>query len=155
MVYQLKFIKLKEEYTCYRSENSQDIILANTNSLSEDNVNNLFLTFIDGEDPKVALRYSILVKQYVISRPAYNYYKILDELSSSDNIFSQSQPGYFNGNITNIDNPGEKVIGFFDVSSVSDKRIFFNHGDFFDPGRRPFLFGFILSYRDSQLTCTY
>ena len=125
--------KTKEEYTCYRSENSNDIILANTNSLSEDNVNNLLLTFIEGEDPKVALRYSILVKQYVISRAAYSYYKILDELSNSDNIFSQSQPGYFNGNVKNVNDSNEKVIGFFDVSSVSDKRIFFNHEDFFDP----------------------
>ena len=124
--------KTKEEYTCYRTEESQDIILANTNSLSEDNVNNLLLTFINADDPKLARRYSVLVKQYVISRGAYNYYATLEELSGSDNIFSQSQPGYFSGNIENINNPDEKIIGFFDVSSVSTKRTFFSYEDFFD-----------------------
>ncbi|TDN78555.1 uncharacterized protein DUF4249 [Salegentibacter sp. 24] len=131
--------KIKEEYTCYRTEESQQIILANTNSLSENNVNNLLLTFIANDEPKLALRYSIFVEQYVISRGAYNYYAILEELSDTDNVFSQSQPGFFAGNIENVNNPDEKIIGFFDISSVSKKRIFFNYDDFFDsPHPRPY-----------------
>jgi len=124
--------KTKEEYTCYRTENSQDIILANTNVLSENNLNNLLLTFINADDPKLARRYSILVKQYVISRGAYNYYATLEELSGSDNLFSQSQPGFFEGNIKNTNNQDENIIGFFDVASVSTKRIFFSYDDFFN-----------------------
>jgi hypothetical protein len=126
--------KQKEEYTCYRTDESQDIILANTNSLSEDSVNNLFMTFINSDDPKLSNRYSILVKQYVISRGAYTYYEILEELSGSDNLFSQSQPGFFAGNISNINNLEEKIIGYFDVSSVSVKRLYFNNEDFYNPG---------------------
>lgn len=130
--------KQKEEYTCYQTNNSQDIILANTNSFSEDSVNDLLINFIDSDHPKISNRYSLLVKQYVINREAYSYYQILEELSGSENIFSQSQPGYFEGNIENINNPDEKVIGFFNVSSVSTKRIYFNYEDFYDPdGIRP------------------
>lgn len=125
--------KIKEEYTCYRTEGSQEIILANTNSLSEDSVNDLLINFIGSDNPKISNRYSILVKQYVISRGAYTYYKILEELSGSDNLFSQSQPGFFSGNITNINNPVEKVIGYFDVSSVTSRRTYFNYEDFYDP----------------------
>lgn len=129
----VEVFKTKEEYTCYRTERSQKIILANTNSLSEDNVNNLLLTFIEAEDPKIARRYSILVKQFVVSRGAYNYYKTLKELSGTDNIFSQSQPGFFAGNIENKDNPEEKIVGYFEVSSVAKKRMFFSYEDFFNP----------------------
>jgi len=125
--------KLKEEYTCYQTNQSQDLILANTNSLSEDSVNNLLINFINSNEPKVSNRYSILVKQFVISREAYTYYEILEELSGSDNLFSQSQPGFFTGNISNITNPDEKIIGFFDISSVSTKRTYFNYEDFYDP----------------------
>lgn len=125
--------KQKEEYTCYRTNNSQEIILANTNSLSEDSVNDLLIKFIDSDNPGLSNRYSLLVKQYIISREAYTYYKILEELSGSDNVFSQSQPGFFAGNISNINNPEEKVIGYFDISSVSTKRTYFNYEDFYDP----------------------
>ncbi|MBO2545175.1 DUF4249 domain-containing protein [Salegentibacter sp. BDJ18] len=130
--------KQKEEYTCYQTNNSQEIILANTNSLAEDRVSDLLIKFIDSEDPSLSNRYSLLVKQYVISRKAYNYYKILEELSESNNIFSQSQPRFFDGNIQSTNNPDENVIGFFDVSSVNTKRIYFNYGDFYNPeGIRP------------------
>ena len=130
--------KQKEEYTCYQTNNSQKIILANTNSLSDDSVNDLLINFIDSKDPSLSNRYSLLIKQYVIGRDAYNYYKILEELSGSENIFSQTQPGFLEGNITNITNPNEKTIGFFNVSSVTKKRIYFNYEDFYDPeGIRP------------------
>ncbi len=125
--------KQKEEYTCYQTNNSQEIILANTNSLSEDSVNDLLIKFISSDNPSLSNRYSLLVKQYVISRGAYNYYETLEELAGSDNVFSQSQPGFFAGNIENINNPEEKVIGYFDISSVSTKRTYFNYEDFYDP----------------------
>lgn len=125
--------KQREEYTCFRTDESQDIILANTNSLSENSVNNLLITFINSSDPKLSNRYSILVKQYEISRGAYTYYKVLEELSGSGNLFSQTQPGFFAGNISNVNDPEEKIIGFFDVSSVSTKRLYFNFEDFYNP----------------------
>ena len=125
--------KIKEEYTCYRTEDSQAIILASTNSLSEDSVNNLLITFINSSDPKLSNRYSILVSQYVINSAAYNYYDTLKELSGSDNLFSQIQPGFLEGNISNINDSSEKVIGFFNISSVSKKRLYFNYEDFYNP----------------------
>lgn len=131
--YPVEVPKQKEEYTCYRTEVSQDIIIANTNSLSEDSVNDLLITFISSEDPRLSQRYSILVKQYVISRGAYTYYEILEELSGSDNLFSQSQPGFFAGNIANVNDTEEKVIGYFDISSISTKRVYFNYEEFYNP----------------------
>ena len=129
-----KIPKVKEEYTCYRTEESQEIILASTNSLSEDSVNDLLITFINSNDPRLSLRYSILVRQFVINSAAYNYYETLKEISGSDNLFSQIQPGFLEGNIYNVNNRNEKVIGFFNISSVSTKRIYFNYEDFYDRG---------------------
>ena len=76
-------------------------------------------------------RYSILVKQYVQSLAAHTYYETLKEISDNGSILSQTQPGFFRGNISSVDNPREKVIGFFEVSSYSEKRIFFNFSDLF------------------------
>lgn len=126
--------KQKEEFTCYRTDESKDIILANTNLLSENNVKDLLITFINSDDPKLSNRYSINVKQYVISRATYSYYEVLEELSGSDNLFSQTQPGFFAGNISNLNNTEEKIIGFFDISTVSSKRLYFNYEDFYPMG---------------------
>ncbi|MFO7743942.1 MAG: DUF4249 domain-containing protein [Psychroflexus sp.] len=126
--------KQKEEYTCYGTDESQNIIIANTNTLSENSVKDLFITFVNSNDPKLSNRYSILVRQFVISQGAYSYYKVLDELSGSDNLFSQTQPGFFAGNISNVNNQEEKIIGYFDVSSVSTKRLYFDYEDFYPVG---------------------
>jgi hypothetical protein len=73
-----------------------------------------------------------LVNQYSISREAYTYYEILRELAGSDNVFAQSQPGFFEGNISSLDNQEEKIVGYFEVASVSSKRIYFNYEDFYE-----------------------
>jgi hypothetical protein len=117
---------------CYNTAKSKDILITSTNSLNEDRVA-FPIRFISNQNYIITHRYSILVKQYIQSLEAYTFYKTLKELSGSDNILSQNQPGFFNGNIKSSDNPNEKVIGFFDVSSVSSKRIFFNYVDLF-PG---------------------
>lgn len=131
--------KSKEEYTCYKTDPSRNIVISNTNTLDEDNVQGELLRFIGSDNPVFAHRYSILVRQYGISREAYSFYKTLLDLSDSDNLFSQVQPGYLPGNIHSLSNPDENVLGFFGVSSVAEKRVFFDYTDFYNlsDGHRP------------------
>ena len=81
----------------------------------------------------ISHRYSILVKQYVQTSEAHQFYKSLKELSSSESLFSQTQPGFLVGNVFSESDSSEKVLGFFEVSSVSSKRVYFNYKDLF-PG---------------------
>ncbi len=115
---------------CYNTKKSDQIILTSTNELSEDKVN-YSVRFIRNNDYIIANRYSIFVKQYVQNLASYTYHKTLKELSGSESVLSQNQPGFFYGNIKSSENPDEKVIGYFEVSSVSSKRIFFNFHDVF------------------------
>jgi hypothetical protein len=119
-----------EAKTCFSTKKSDHTILTNTNNLSEDRVN-FPLRFISSSDYIIMNRYSIFVKQYVQNFAAHTFYQTLKDISGSESILSQTQPGFFAGNIKSDDNPNEKVIGFFDVSSVSNKRIFFNFSDLF------------------------
>lgn len=119
-----------ETRTCYTTKNSDDIIQTTTNSQGEDRVN-YAVRFISSKDPIITHRYSILVRQYVQNLAAYTFYKTLKELSGSESILSQNQPGFFYGNVRSTDNPNEKVVGFFEVASVSSQRIFFNFTDLF------------------------
>lgn len=123
--------RTEEARICYLSTSSNELILTSTSNLSEDKVVNFPVRFIPITDPVIRNRYSILVKQYVQSLAAHTFFETLNEISNSGSILSQTQPGFFYGNIKSLDNPGEKVIGFFDVSSYSEKRIFFNFYDMF------------------------
>jgi hypothetical protein len=121
-----------EARTCYSTKKSTDIILSSTNGFNEDRVN-YPMRFISNQNYIISHRYSILVRQYIQNLASYTFYKTLKELSGSESILSQNQPGFFYGNLKSLENPNEKVIGFFEVSSVSSKRIFFNYADLF-PG---------------------
>jgi len=123
-------LRKKETRTCYSTKKSNEIILNSTNNLGEDRVN-FPVRFISNQNYIITYRYSIFVKQYVQNLAAYTYYETLKNLSSSGGILSPKQPGFFYGNIKSVENPSEKVIGFFEVSSVSSERIFFNYADLF------------------------
>jgi len=115
---------------CYSTKKSTDIILDNTNNKTEDRVN-LPIRFIEESDYIIGHRYSILVKQYIENLEAYTFHRILKDISGSGGILSPKQPGLISGNIKCISDSNTKVIGFFDVASYSETRIFFNYTDFF------------------------
>tara|TARA_R110001606_G_scaffold124960_1_gene258469 strand:- start:1808 stop:2959 length:1152 start_codon:yes stop_codon:yes gene_type:complete len=124
--------KQQEEETCYNTIPSKGRLLMNTNLLAEDRVNRFLLKFITEDDIRINTRYSILVKQYIQSRESYNYFRVLEEFSESQSLFSQVQPGFLASNIFSVNNADEKVLGFFEISSVSEKRFFFNREDLLD-----------------------
>lgn len=128
--YEVDFVpRTKEERVCYNTIFSEGIIQTETNNLIEDRVSKFAVRFISKDNFIITNRYSILVKQYVQSIEAYTFYNILNNLSGSESLFSQNQPGFFSGNIFSDENSEEKVIGFFEVASVSTERIFINPRD--------------------------
>lgn len=124
-------LKTKEERVCYNTVKFNEIILKNTNKYGENIIEPFLVRFISRDNYIISHRYSMLVKQYALSREAYNFYETLKDFSESGSIFSENQPGFIYGNIVSEDDPEEKVIGFFDVSMVFSKRVYFNFYDFY------------------------
>lgn len=122
--------------TCYSTKASNDIILTTTTDLQEDRVN-FPIRFISDQNYIISHRYSILVRQYVQSLESYTFRKTMKEISSSGSILSPKQPGFITGNIKCISHTDQKAIGFFEVSSFSSKRIFFNYVDLFPEEQLP------------------
>ncbi|PWL38743.1 hypothetical protein DKG77_10885 [Flagellimonas aquimarina] len=123
----------REERICYTSDSSNGIILASTDSFDENRVKRFLVRFVDRNNYILSHRYSILVKQYVQSNAAHSFYEALKQFSSSESLFSETQPGFLEGNLHSDDNLNRKVLGYFDVSKVSEKRIYFDYEDYF-PG---------------------
>ncbi len=114
---------------CFNTLYSNKIIQTETASFSEDKIVNFTIREIPTTDFIISSRYSILVKQYVQNIAAYNYYNTLNSFSTSDSFFSQIQTGFLEGNINSETDINHKVIGFFEVSSMVKKRLFFNRED--------------------------
>ena len=126
-----------EERVCYGSARPEQVLLTSTSALSSNEVVNFPLRFISKDNYLLQHRYSIGVKQYGLSEETYAYYQTLERLSmAADNIFSEDQPGFLQGNVIAVADPTEPVAGYFEVSSVSEKRIFVNFEDLY-PGEDP------------------
>jgi hypothetical protein len=115
---------------CYGSNESNAIYLASTVELNQNKID-FPIRFISDQNYIISHRYSILVSQYTESFAAYSYYKTLKKISDSGTLLSPLQPGFVNGNIKSTSNPSDKTLGYFDVTSVSTKRIYFNYVDLF------------------------
>ncbi|GAA0729400.1 hypothetical protein GCM10009430_39540 [Aquimarina litoralis] len=120
----------ESQKVCYQTQLSNNINLVNTSGFAEDRIQDLPIRFIPADDIVVAERYSILVNQFIQTQEAQSFYRVLDDFSGSDNLFAQIQPGFIGGNIFLENDPDTKALGFFDVSSLSQKRVFFDHDDF-------------------------
>jgi uncharacterized protein DUF4249 len=115
---------------CYPTISSKGVIQTSTDGLAENSIVGFPVRFIDKNNPVLRERYSILVKQYIQSLEAHTFYQILKDLGSGGDLLSQGQPGHVPGNIVSNTEPDEKVLGYFEASSVSSQRIYFNHTDF-------------------------
>ena len=104
-----------EKKVCYATVVSDSIIQLKTDNLSLGNSSVFPMRVISRDNSIIRTRYSILVKQYAQSLEAFTFYKILNKFSSSDNLFSQNQPGFFSGNLYSVNNNNEKVVGYFFV----------------------------------------
>ncbi len=123
---------------CYNTTNSNTIIITDTNNFPEDRLEQHRVRFISRNNPIMSHRYSILVKQFVQSPAAYNFYQVLKEFSISESVFSENQPGFLEGNLSvSAGNDNKKVAGFFEVNPTDSKRIFFNYDDEFPNEARP------------------
>ncbi|GLB52165.1 hypothetical protein NBRC110019_12040 [Neptunitalea chrysea] len=122
-----------ESRTCYRTQYSENIILNQFDDTQQsDNINDMQIRFIPNDSYIMSYRYCIKTKQFVHNATAFSFYKGLKNTSSSNSTLSPIQPGFVKGNITNETNSSQKVIGIFDVATVTEsERTFFNYEDYY------------------------
>lgn len=64
------------------------------------------------------------VAQHSITKEAYDYWETVKKVAQSTGSIFDTPPGPINGNIYNIDDPDERVLGFFEVSAVDTIRTY-------------------------------
>lgn len=73
---------------------------------------------------KFAFNYCVHVKQLSINEGAFNFWNQVQKLSERNGLFQASSAGSIQGNISNVNDPAERVLGYFYTASISSERMF-------------------------------
>jgi hypothetical protein len=71
----------------------------------------------------------VVVEQLSLSANAYRYYKLLADQSQTNGTLADSPPAPTSGNVKNLSNPNENVIGYFSAAAVAQANVKFSRRD--------------------------
>lgn len=109
---------------CWISSNSNVINIKSTSVLEEDRISGYPLTFISNLTDRLRVKYSILVKQYSLNEDEFLYWEKIQTIGEQVGGLYDIIPSSVPSNIYCLDNPDEKVLGYFSVSATTSKRHF-------------------------------
>lgn len=111
-------------YTCWYTGDIPSIFTGSTRALEQNRLKRTPLHFVSTETQRLQTKYSLLIRQYALTDRAYDYwYQIRQQNQESGGLY-ESQPDRVPGNLHHVNDPDQQVLGYFNLSSVSEKRIF-------------------------------
>jgi hypothetical protein len=114
---------------CWKYDSCRVIQIGSTDHLTEDILQNYPLYYISGSTNRLARRYSVLVKQYSLTKEAFNYWSRIKETNENTGTLFDAIPTQVTGNITDLSNPDKPVLGYFQASAVTSSRIFIDRSE--------------------------
>jgi hypothetical protein len=116
-------------FVCYRSNTSDQVFIGSSEKLKEDVIHKAPLELIPYHDRRISVLYSALVTQYALDSAGYNYWNAMKGNTEQTGSIFGSQPNQTKGNIHNISDSSETVIGYIGAGSTQQKRIFISNAD--------------------------
>jgi len=111
-------------YRCWSTAPSSNISIATSAKLSEDLISNFPFYLLARPSQKYLIRYSVLVKQNVLTVEAYYYWQQLQKNTEKIGTLFDPQPSQVLSNIQNLNDTNEPVLGYFNAGITTEKRIF-------------------------------
>lgn len=103
---------------CYTNRKSGDIIIKST----EDDIDQPVLFIASEDSPRLLIQYCLELRQMSLSSEEYEFWNCMKQIGESGGNIFDKQPFQISGNIHNINNPEQTVLGYFQVSGVKMKR---------------------------------
>ncbi len=122
---------------CWASDTSRNILIASSHGLSQDVISDFPIHFLPAYSFAMRIKYSMLLKQYSLTAESYSYWTLLRQINQSQGSLFDLQPGTIVGNMRNLNNGNETVLGYFDACTQSKKRVFFTPANFSTSGYKP------------------
>lgn len=114
-------------FNCWKTTPSTSLLLGTSAALTNDIIFKQPVTKIENGSEKLDIRYSILVKQYALTKPAYDFYTLMKKNTEQLGDIFGPLPTEITGNVHNLADANEKVIGYVSASTVTEKRIFIDY----------------------------
>ena len=103
--------------TCWGHNKSSEIIIN-----SQETAFSQPILFIQSDkSSRLLIQYCIKVRQLSLSGEEYNFWDRMSQINETGGDIFDKQPFQIYGNITNINDPDEKVLGYFQVSAAKVK----------------------------------
>jgi hypothetical protein len=116
-------VRTQDINRCWGNKKSGSILLGSTIKLTSDVIKNLPLNIVPISTNKLYIKYSILVKQYGLSRQAFEYWTSLSKTTQGTGSLFDPQPSQVTGNIFNTKDTKKLAFGYFSASTQETKRI--------------------------------
>lgn len=125
------FVQLEdyEGFRCWKTEESTRILIASTENRTEDVIEDFPIHFVSNTTPRLYRRYSLLVKQYAVSKASYEYLRIIKETNQTTGSLFDAIPNELFGNIKSSNGKDIPVLGYFSVAGISTARTFIDRED--------------------------
>lgn len=114
---------------CFRSgTQARYLNVASTEDLRSDRIIKREINFVAKSGLQLQRRYSLLVRQYSMTERAYRFWSNVQQQQTDGGSVFAPPPAPIPGNMTNATDDRERILGYFQVSAVTEKRIFVNRG---------------------------
>lgn len=110
-------------YYCWMRRSAPDIMTASTLQMEQDRLVDYPVMSINCRDERISYYYKISLIQESISEDAWRYWNNIARNSSEVGGLFSPQPSEIRGNIHNLQDTTEYVIGYISASQVSEARI--------------------------------
>jgi len=111
---------------CWNTGVVKKIFTESTVGLYEPVLSHYPLHYVFFDNREFSVRYSLLVNQFTISENAQNFWKDVNEQNTSGGELYTKMPFQVRGNVNNIYDPNEPVLGYFHAAGIDTKRVFIN-----------------------------
>lgn len=113
-----------QNQTCWIYDKSKAVNIKSTVAFNEDRISRYPINYISNASDRLKRKYSILVNQYSMNEAEYVYWEKIQNIAIQVGGLYDVIPASVENNLTCIESPSEKVLGYFSVSAKSSKRIF-------------------------------
>lgn len=111
-------------FWCWNSECRSDVRNTSTVGLSDDRLVNYTLYSLSNTEQKISYIYFVELTQTRLSEEGYRYWEKMRSNSTDVGGLFSPEPSELRGNLVNVDDPDDLVLGYVGVATASRARMF-------------------------------
>jgi hypothetical protein len=128
--------------TCWNNRRSDEIIIQAGETENFGAITDRPILFIPStKSDRLSVQYCIQIRQFSISEKEYEFWDQLQQLNEAGGDIFDKQPFPVISNIHSSDDPGEQVLGYFQVSGVKLKKIYITRREVQQLELHPYRYG--------------